>query len=210
MKVLILNGSSHTNGTTMIAIKETIKIFSAEGVETEVVQLGTKPISDCFQCHGCRKSGKCVIDDGVNAFVEKAKGADGFLFATPVYYAHPSGRIFDFLDRAFYSSGSVFAFKPAASIAVARRGGTTAALDALNKYFGMSQMPVVGSTYWNNLHGEVAEDALQDEEGLQTMRNLARDMIWMMKCIEAGRVSGIGYPETERGYRTNFVRRAEL
>ena len=207
MKVLFVNGSSHKNGTTMAAINEMEKVFREEGIETEVIQLGAKPISDCLQCGYCAKKGECVIkDDGVNEFVKKAQSVDGFVFASPVYYAHPSGRLFDFLDRAFYSGGDAFKFKPGASIAVARRAGTTATLDAINKYFSISQMPIAGSTYWNMVHGAVAEDAPKDDEGMQTMRNLARNMIWMMRCIEAGKVAGIPYPATESGARTSFMR----
>jgi multimeric flavodoxin WrbA len=209
MKVLMVNGSSHVKGTTMAALEEMKKVFEQEGVETEVIQPGGKPLADCLQCGSCRKTGKCVIqDDGVNEFVEKAEKADGFVFATPVYYAHPSGRIFSFLDRAFYSNPGyrAFRFKPAAAVAVARRGGTTAALDALNKYFGIAQMPAAGSTYWNMVHGLVAEDAPQDAEGMQTMRNLARNMVWMMRCFAAGRKSGVPLPETETDAFTNFVR----
>ena len=209
MKVMLVNGSSHVHGTTMKALEEMIKIFEEEGVETEVIQLGGKPLADCLQCNVCQKTGKCVIqDDGVNEFVEKAREADGFVFATPVYYAHPSGRIFSFLDRAFYSNqrSDTFAFKPGAAVAVARRGGTTASLDALNKYFGISQMPTAGSTYWNMAHGIVAEDAPEDKEGMQTMRNLARNMVWMMRCFEEGKKNGVPYPQTEAGAYTNFVR----
>ena len=185
-----------------------VKIFDAEGVETEVIQTGSKPLADCLQCNACAKTGRCVIDDdGVNAFVEKARTADGFVFATPVYYAHPSGRIFSFLDRAFYSAGKdVFRCKPGAAVAVARRAGTTASLDALNKYFGISEMPVAGSTYWNLAHGRVAEDAPEDGEGMQTLRNLARHMVWMMRCFAAGKEAGVPLPDTERGTVTNFVR----
>lgn len=208
MKVLLVNGSSHINGTTMRALEEMVKIFDAEGVETEVIQTGSKPLADCLQCNACAKTGRCVIDDdGVNAFVEKARTADGFVFATPVYYAHPSGRIFSFLDRAFYSADKdVFRCKPGAAVAVARRAGTTASLDALNKYFGISEMPVAGSTYWNLAHGLVAEDAPEDGEGMQTLRNLARHMVWMMRCFAAGKEAGVPLPDTERGTMTNFVR----
>lgn len=207
MKVLLVNGSSHIHGTTMRALEEMISVFEAEGIETEVIQVGGKPIADCLQCGKCAEAGACVIgDDGVNEFVEKAKGADGFVFGTPTYYAHPSGRLFSFLDRAFYSNGSVFRFKPGAAVAVARRGGTTAALDAVNKYFGISQMPVAGSTYWNMVHGVYADEAPGDEEGMQTMRNLARNMVWMMRCFEEGRKNGVPYPDTESGQRTNFIR----
>ena len=151
-------------------------------------------------------------EDGVNEFVAKAREADGFVFATPVYFAHPSGRIFSFLDRAFYSNGKdevyeAFQFKPSAAVAVARRGGTTAALDALNKYFGIAQMPVAGSTYWNMVHGLYVEEALQDEEGMQTMRNLARNMVWMMRCFSEGKRNGVPYPQTETSACTNFIKR---
>lgn len=184
MKVLLVNGSSHINGTTMRALEEMVKIFDAKGVETEVIQTGSKPLADCLQCNACAKTGRCVIDDdGVNAFVEKARTADGFVFATPVYYAHPSGRIFSFLDRAFYSAGKdVFRCKPGAAVAVA------------------------GSTYWNLAHGRVAEDAPEDGEGMQTLRNLARHMVWMMRCFAAGKEAGVPLPDTERGTMTNFVR----
>ncbi len=207
MKVLFVNGSSHKNGTTMAAINEMEKVFRNEGIDTEVIQLGANPISDCLQCGYCSDNGKCVIDDdGVNEFVRKAQSADGFVFASPVYYAHPSGRLFDFLDRSFYSGSNAFKFKPGASVAVARRAGTTATLDAINKYFSISQMPIAGSTYWNMVHGLVASDAPKDEEGMQTMRNLAKNMIWMMRCIEAGKAAGVSYPDSESGAVTNFIR----
>lgn len=203
MKVIFVNGSSHLQGTTMAAIKEMEKIFHDAGVDTEIIQTGNAPMVDCLQCNVCRKIGECVFkEDGVNEFVEKAKDADGFVFATPVYFGHPSGRIYDFLDRAFYRAKvnevyEAFMFKPGAAVAVARRGGCTAALDGLNKYFGTTQMPIAGSTYWNMTHGLYGEEASQDEEGMQTMRNLARNMIWMMRCFELGKKEGIPYPETE-------------
>lgn len=197
----------------MMALDEMMGVFDSEGIETEVIQLGARPLMDCTQCNVCQKTGECIYkDDGVNEFVEKAREADGFVFATPVYFAHPSGRILSFLDRAFYSNCKdeiyeAFQFKPGASVAVARRGGTTATLDDLNKYFGIAQMPVVGSTYWNMVHGLYAEEAAQDEEGMQTMRNLARSMVWMMRCFAAGKKAGLPYPKTETSACTNFVRR---
>ena len=215
MKVMLVNGSSHIHGTTMKALEEMIQVFQGEGIDTEVIQLGSKPLADCLQCNTCQKTGKCALQgDGVNEFVEKARQADGFIFATPVYYAHASGRIFSFLDRAFYSNGKgnaydAFRFKPGAAVAIARRGGTTAALDGLNKYFGISQMPVAGSTYWNMAHGLYPEEAPQDEEGMQTIRNLARNMIWMMRCFAAGKERGIPYPQTETSACTNFVCRED-
>lgn len=213
MKVMLVNGSSHIHGTTMAAIEEMIRVFESENIETEVIQLGGKPIADCLQCNVCNKTGKCVIDnDGVNEFVEKAKDADGFIFATPVYFAHPSGRILSFLDRAFYSAGSnetyeAFKFKPGAAITIARRGGMTASWDALNKYFGIAQMPIATSTYWNMVHGLYADEAPQDEEGMQTVRNLAKNMIWMMRSFALARENGIPYPDTETKACTNFIKR---
>ena len=206
MKVLMLNGSAKPNGNTYTALLEVGKQLEKEGISYEIVQIGAKPIRDCIGCGKCNENGCVFTDDEVNAFVAKAKEADGFVFGTPVYYAHPSGRILSFLDRVFYSSGRVFQFKPGASVAVARRGGTTASFDCMNKYFGISQMPVAGSTYWNQVHGRVPGEAALDEEGLQTMRNLARNLAWMMKCFEAGREKGIGLPEMERGVMTNFIR----
>lgn len=197
----------------MRALEEMISVFESEGVATEIIQLGAKGIADCMQCNKCHETGLCVIkDDGVNKFVEKSRSADGFVFASPTYFAHASGRLFSFLDRVFYSNGKdevyeTFQFKPGAAVAVARRGGTSAALDGINKYFGIAQMPVAGSTYWNMVHGFNAEDAEKDEEGLQTMRNLAKNMVWMMRCFEAGKENGIPYPDTENEAVTNFIKR---
>ena len=177
-----------------------------EGVDCEIFQLGADPVRDCIGCGGCA-GGSCVFtDDGVNRFVEKARKADGFVFGTPVYYAHPSGRVLSFLDRAFYSGSAAFACKPAAAVASARRAGTTASIDALGTYFGISRMLTVGSTYWSMVHGNCPADVLQDREGLQTMRNLAREMAWLMRCIETARAAGICPPAPERTERTNFIR----
>ncbi len=206
MKVLMLNGSANQNGTTYTALAEIGKVLEQEGVEYEIFQIGGRPVRDCIGCGQCSEKGCVFTDDEVNEFVALAKEADGFIFGTPVYYAHPSGRIQSFLDRVFYSSGRVFTYKPAAAVAVARRGGSSASLDVLNKYFGICQMPTVGSTYWNMVYGANAQDALLDEEGLQTMRNAARNMAWMLKCFEAGKEKGIELPKAERGARTNFIR----
>ena len=207
MKVLLLNGSSNQKGCTFTALEEIAKTLQEEGIEAEIFQLGADPIRDCIGCGGCRRGSGCVFrEDRVNEFVEKAKEADGFVFGTPVYYAHPSGRILSFLDRVFYSGGSAFRFKPGMAVASARRGGTTASLDAINKYFGISQMMTVGSTYWNMVHGNRPEEVLQDLEGLQTMRNAAKCMAWMLKCIEAGKSQGIGLPDTKKEVSTNFIR----
>ena len=206
MKVLLLNGSAKAKGNTNAALEEVARQLELEGVKAEIFQLGGEPIRDCIGCNRCTETG-CFFDgDPVNRFLAKARNADGFVFGTPVYYAHPSGRILSFLDRVFYSGSGAFAHKPAASVAVARRGGCSASFDVLNKYFGISQMPVAGSTYWNMVHGRIPGEAALDEEGMQTMRNLARNLAWMMKCFALGREQGIPLPAAERGQITNFIR----
>ena len=206
MKVLMLNGSAKPNGNTYTALLEVGKQLEKEGISYEIFQMGGDSVRDCIGCGQCTETGCIFADDKVNEFVAKAKEADGFVFGTPVYYAHPSGRILSFLDRVFYSSSRSFAFKPAACVTVARRGGCSASFDVMNKYFGISQMPVAGSTYWNMVHGRTPGEASQDAEGLQTMRNLAKNLAWMLKCFEAGRERGIPLPEAERGCQTNFIR----
>lgn len=206
MKVLMLNGSAKPNGNTYTALLEVGKQLEKEGISVEIFQMGGDAVRDCIGCGQCTETGCIFTDDKVNEFIAKAKEADGFVFGTPVYYAHPSGRILSFLDRVFYSSSRSFAFKPAACVTVARRGGCSASFDVMNKYFGISQMPVAGSTYWNMVHGRTPGEASQDAEGLQTMRNLAKNLAWMLKCFEAGREKGISLPETERGNQTNFIR----
>ncbi len=206
MKVLMLNGSAKKNGNTNRALLEIGTQLEKEGIEYEIFQIGGGPVRDCIGCGQCSEQGCVFTDDKVNEFIAKAKEADGFVFGTPVYYAHPSGRVLSFLDRVFYSSSRAFAFKPGASVAVARRGGTSASFDVLNKYFGISQMPVAGSTYWNLAHGRVPGEAELDEEGMQTMRNLARNLAWMMKCFEAGAKAGVALPQAERSFQTNFIR----
>ena len=207
MKVLLINGSPRKSGCTYTALTEAAGALNAEGVETELLWLGAEEIQDCVACMGCAKSGACVIKgDAVERLVEKASGSDGFIIGTPVYYAHPSGRVLSALDRAFYSGKRYFEHKPAAAVASARRAGTTASLDVLNKYFTIAQMPVVSSTYWNMVHGAGPEDVAKDLEGLQSMRNLGRNMAWLLKCIELGAKAGIAAPEAEQEYRTNFIR----
>lgn len=208
MKVLLLNGSSHLHGCTDTALREIAAVLEAAGIEAEILFLGNEPVRDCTACGACKTlSGRCVFDDDiVNQVIAKAEAADGFVFGSPVYYAHPSGRILSILDRVFYAGKHAFAHKPAAAIASARRAGTTATLDVLQKYFTISQMPVVSSTYWTMVHGSKPEDVLKDEEGLQTMRNLASSMAWMLRCIEAGKAAGIQPPQAESGARTNFIR----
>ena len=206
MKVILVNGSAHKEGCTFTALNEVAKTLNENDIETEMFQLGNLELRDCCGCQACRKLGKCVFNDGmVNEFIEKAKLADGFIFGTPVYYAHPSGRILSFLDRVFYAGSSALAFKPGAAIASARRAGTTASFDVLNKYFTIVNMPIVSSRYWNNIHGYVAEDAKQDLEGLRVMRTLGRNMAWMLKCIELGKQNGIEHPPLEEQIYTNFI-----
>jgi multimeric flavodoxin WrbA len=207
-KVLLLNGSSRREGNTAIALSEVAAALEGHGIETETLWLGNKPVNDCLACGACSKlDGKCVIDnDMVNELIAKAAESDAFVFGTPVYYAHPSGRIQCVLDRAFCAGGKHFAHKPAAAIAVARRGGTSASFDVINKYFTINQMPIVSSTYWNSVHGRTPGEAAQDGEGLQTMRNIAHNMAWLLQCIEAGKAAGIEAPQAERGTMTNFIR----
>ena len=206
-KVLLINGSGNEHGCTFTALSEAAKALNEEGVETEIIQLGKDAIRDCIGCGACGKLKRCVFeDDLVNLVAAKAKDADGFIFGSPVYYAHPSGRIMSFLDRAFYSGGAAFRFKPGMAVASARRAGTTASLDAINKYFGINQMPTVGSTYWNMVHGNCPEEVRQDLEGLQTMRNAAKCMAWMLKCFEAGKAQNIALPDTKKEVSTNFIR----
>ncbi len=207
MKVLMVNGSSNKNGCTMAALNEIKKTLLEEGVDSEIYQLGNEAQFDCIGCGACAKNQKCVFPhNNVNEFLELAKNADGFIFASPVYYAHPSGRILSFLDRAFYSNTDAFRFKPGASIVSARRAGTTASVDVLNKYFSIATMPIVGSTYWNMVHGIKAEEVKEDKEGMQTMKNLALNLAWMIKSIEAGKEKGIELPKVERTEHTNFIR----
>ena len=212
MKVLMLNGSWNANGSSKSGLEIMAKTFADEGVETEIFDLGAKPVRDCIACGKCAEKKACVFtDDAVNEFVQKAYQSDGFVFASPVYYAHPSGRIMSFLDRVFFSAMcadryAAFRHKPGASIVVARRAGTSASFDALNKYFGISNMIVVGSTYWNEFHALTKDDVPQDPEGVQTLENLARNMAWLIKCLKAGRDAGIPMPEIRQEVMTNFVR----
>ena len=205
----MVNGSTRVGGCTYRALAEVCAVLGDEGVASEIVQLGARPVRDCagFGCGRCAGVGRCVFDgDAVNELIEKAEGADGFVFGSPVYYAHPAGQLLAVLDRAFYAGASAFAGKPAAAVTSARRAGTTATLDVLCKYFANAEMPIVSSTYWNMVHGTAVEEAEADAEGLQTMRNLGRRMAWLLKCIEAGRVAGVEPPQAECDAMTNFVR----
>lgn len=207
LKVLLVNGSMHEKGCTYTALCEVAKALNENGVETEIFQIGKQPICGCMGCAACSKLGKCVIDDIVNEFTQKAAQFDGFVFGSPVYYAAPSGALLGFMNRAFYSGGKSFAYKPAAAVASARRAGTVATFDVLNKYFTINNMPVVSANYWNGVYGAngKSEDVLKDEEGLQTMRILGNNMAWLLKCLKLGEEAGIA-PKKEVKIRTNFIR----
>ncbi|ONI42149.1 NADPH-dependent FMN reductase [Candidatus Epulonipiscium fishelsonii] len=205
MKVLLVNGSPNKSNTTCTALSEVEKSLNASGIETEVFWLGNKAICECIGCMACRKLGKCFMDDKVNEFVAKATDFDGFIFGTPVHYAAASGSITSFMDRVFFSGGSKLAYKPAACVIAARRAGTTATFDQINKYFTINNMPVVSSNYWNAVHGLNAEETQQDKEGLQTMRILGQNMAWLLKCIEMGKQNGLHHPEMQEREFTNFV-----
>lgn len=205
MKVLLVNGSPREKGCTYTGLSYVEKALNEQGIETEIFWLKTKPVQDCIACGKCRELGKCVFDDLVNEFVEKAKEADGFVFGTPVYYAHPSGRIMSFMDRVFYSNGAVLKYKPAAVIASSRRAGSVTSMDVLNKHLSINQMPIVSSTYWNEIHGNTPEQVLQDEEGIATMINIGQNMAWLLKCIELGKQNGVE-PVAPVRKHTNFIR----
>ena len=205
MKVLVINGSPHAKGNTSLAINEMVKIFDAEGVEVNVVQVGNKAIRGCVACGHCFKTGQCVFKDIVNETAPLFEQADGLIVATPVYYASANGTLISFLDRLFFSTHFDKRMKVGASIAIARRAGTTATFDELNKYFTISQMPIASSQYWNNAFGLEQGQAAQDAEGLQTMRILARNMIFLMKSISLGKEK-FGLPEKEEQVFTHFIR----
>lgn len=205
MKVLMLNGSVNQDGNTQITLEEIAAELKSFGIESEIFPIGVKEIRDCIGCNKCTEKGCFFEDDICNAFIAKAKEADGFIFGSPVYYAHPSGRILSLLDRAFYSSASAFRFKPVASIAVARRAGTSATFDVLNKYATISNRFLVGSSYWNNVFGCKRGEARRDEEGLQTRRNLAFNRSYILKCREAGKKEGVSLPKTEHAHHLNFI-----
>ena len=205
MKVLVLNGSPRINGNTSIAIAEMEQIFKEEGIETETVQLGVMDIRGCIACGSCKSTGKCAFDDIVNQLAEKLNAADGLVLASPVYYASANATLIACLDRLFYSTSFDKTMKVGAGVVCCRRGGASATYDELNKYFTISGMPVASSQYWNSIHGRMKGEAEQDGEGLQTMRVLARNMVFLMKSIQLGKES-FGLPETEERVFTHFIR----
>ena len=211
MKVLLVNGSPHKEGCTYTALTEVEKSLNKEGIETDIFWIGNKPISGCIACKACVKLKKCVFNnDKVNEFIEIAKDYDGFIFGTPVHWAAASGAITSFLDRVFYADScggrKSFYLKPAATVISARRAGTTATFDQINKYFGILQMPIITSQYWNMVHGAKPEEVKQDLEGMQTMRTLGRNMAFFLKCKEAGIKAWVKLPEVEPTVFTNFIR----
>ena len=205
MKVLMLNGSPHQKGNTYIALHEMEKIFAKEGVETEIVQVGSQMIRGCIACGSCMEKGRCVFDDLVNETAPAFEACDGLVVASPVYYASANATLIAFLDRLFHSTHFDTSMKVGASVVAARRGGLSATFDELNKFFTISNMPVASSQYWNSIHGRAQGEASQDAEGLQTMRTLARNMTFLMKSIALGKEK-YGLPEKEEAQRTSFIR----
>lgn len=207
MKVLLLNGSPHKTGCTYTALTEVERELNKCGVEAEHFWIGTKPTMGCIACGKCLESRRCWYEkDRLNEFLGKLEEFDGFIFGTPIYYAGISGQLKSFMDRAFYGKAGMFCNKPAAAVVSCRRGGAMGGWEDVTRFFGMTNMPIVTSQYWNQVHGNTPEEVLQDLEGLQTMRHLAQNMAWMLKCIEAGKKAGVVEPDVEPMIRTNFIR----
>ncbi|MBD5641032.1 MAG: flavodoxin family protein [Desulfovibrio sp.] len=207
MKVLLVNGSPHSKGCTFTALEQVAGQLGKAGIDTETMHIGNKAIRGCIDCRKCAQTGYCIFtDDPVNEAIDKLKAADGLVVGSPVYYAGPNATVCAFMDRVFFLKSAPYAFKPACAIASARRAGTVATWDRLNKYFGIARMPIVSSQYWNGIHGNKAEEAREDLEGMQTMRTLGDNMAWLLKCIEAGRNAGINPPQCEPAIYTNFIR----
>lgn len=206
MRVLLINGSPHEFGCTYTALHEVETTLNKHGIETEIFYLGKQPIAGCIACGACAKAGKCFRDDIVNAVAAKLPEVDGIIVGSPVYYSGATGQIISFMDRLFYSAGRFLAKKPGAAVVSCRRGGATATFEQLNKYFQITNMPLVPSNYWNQVHGSKPDDVRQDEEGMQTMRMLGENMAWLLKLIENGRKAGVPEPEYESKIKTNFIR----
>ena len=211
MKVLLVNGSPHKNGSTNRALEEVAATLNKNGIETEIFWIGNRALSGCIACKTCAKIGKCVFDDSVNQCREKALEADGFIFGSPVHYAAASGAMTAFMDRLFYSelcgnSNKAFYLKPAAAVVVARRAGSTSTYDQLNKYFGLHEMPIISSRYWNLVYGASAQQVEKDAEGMYTMRVLGENMAYFLRCKEAAEKLGVKLPEREQPVYTNFIR----
>lgn len=206
MKVLLFNGSPNANGCTFTALSVVEKVLRKHDIETELFQVGKKPVAGCIACRKCKDGAPCVFDDGVNELAARLDEFDGIVVGAPVYYAGPAGQATAFLDRLFYSAGKKLRGKPGAAVVSCRRGGASAAFDRLNKYFSINSMPIVTSQYWNQVHGNTPVEVLQDAEGLQTMRTLGENMAWLLRCIEAGQAAGVTPPNYEAPLRTNFIR----
>lgn len=208
MKVMLINGSPHQKGCSYTALEEISHVLEKEGIESEWVWVGNKPIAGCIGCGSCKNTGKCIFnDDKVNEAVEKFKDCDGLIIASPVHYASASGAITSFMDRFFYSCNKADArLKPGASVVSCRRGGASAAFDQLNKYFTISEMPIVSSCYWNQVHGNTPDEVKQDLEGMRTMRILARNMAYLLKANKLAKENGLALPEEEPRVMTNFIR----
>ena len=206
MKVLLFNGSPRPAGCTFTALNEIAKVLHSHGIETELVQVGAQPVAGCTACRKCKTGSDCIFDDGVNALAARLDEFDAMIVGSPVYYSGPSGQCCAFLDRLFYSAAGKLTGKPGAAIVSCRRGGASAAYDRLLKYFSINSMPIVTSQYWNQIHGNTPEEALQDEEGMQTMRTLGENMAWLLGCIEAGKKAGVPAPAYEKKIQTNFIR----
>lgn len=206
MKTLLINGSPNEKGCTYTALTEVGKALNKNDIETEILYLGKEPIAGCIACGYCYTKGKCVFKDKVNELIEKIDTYNAIVIGSPVYYAGPSGHLTSFLDRLFYCNSGFMAGKLGASVVSCRRGGATATFDRLNKYFTISNMPVVSSQYWNQVHGNTPEEVMQDEEGLQVMRVLGENMAWLLRCIDCGNKNGIKQPEYEPRLSTNFIR----
>ena len=206
MKVLLVNGSPHEKGATFAALSRVAAALGAEGIEAEIFWIGNTPVGGCMGCGACRGKGVCVRDDAVNKIAERVDEFDGFVFGSAVHYAAASGALSSFMDRLFYMKGRAMRLKPAAAVVSCRRAGSTAALDEINKYFTISEMPVVSSNYWNMVHGSNAEEAENDLEGMQVMELLGRNMAYLLNCIDAARRAGIAQPERVKKVMTNFIR----
>jgi len=208
MKIILVNGSPHEKGCTYTALSEVAQTLNKQDIKVEFFQLGSKPLSGCLGCGTCQETGKCFMKDLVNEFMEKAEEADGFVFGSPVHFASAAGNLTSFMDRVFFANmgSGILEYKPSAAVVSCRRGGATATFDRLNKYFTISNMPVVSSQYWNLVHGNTPEEVRKDLEGMQTMRTLGNNMAWLLKSIKAGKALGIQYPEKETRIFTNFIR----
>ena len=206
MKVLLVNGSPRQHGCTYTALCEAAKTLNSQGIETEIVWVGAQPVAGCTACGSCRKTGKCIFDDPVNRIVEKIDSYDGFVFGTPVYYGGPSGQILALMNRLFYTAAPKMAGKPVSAVVSCRRGGASAAFQQMNMHFMMTNMIVITSQYWNQVHGNTPDEVMQDAEGLQTMRTMAENMTYVLRCVEAGKAAGVPAPAYEPKERTNFIR----